>query len=75
MAKLIGELLVEAKALTREKLDEALRVPRKPGRKLGQLLLDRGLVTEAHLTQCLSFQLGVPWVSLFHIEFSRQLLL
>ncbi len=74
MAKLIGELLVEAKALTREKLEEALRAPREPGKKLGQLLLERGLVTEAHLTQSLSFQLGVPWVSLYHIDFSRQLL-
>ena len=74
VAKLIGELLVEAKALTREKLEEALRAPREPGKKLGQLLLERGLVTEAHLTQCLSFQLGVPWVSLYHIDFSRQLL-
>lgn len=74
MAKLIGELLVEAKALTREKLEEALRLPREPGKKLGQLLLERAAVTEAQLTQCLSFQLGVPWVSLYHIEFSRQLL-
>ncbi len=65
---------MEAKALTREKLEEALRAPREPGKKLGQLLLERGLVTEAHLTQCLSFQLGVPWVSLYHIDFSRQLL-
>ena len=51
-----------------------LRVPREPGKKLGQVLLERGYVTEAHLTQSLSFQLGVPWVSLYHIEFSRQLL-
>jgi type IV pilus assembly protein PilB len=74
VAKLIGELLVEAKALTREKLEEVLRMPREAGKKIGQVLLERGLVTEAHLTQCLSFQLGVPWVSLYHIEFSRQLL-
>ena len=71
VGKLIGELLVEAKAITREKLEEALRIQREPGKKLGQLLLERGLVTEAHLTQCLSFQLSVPWVSLYHIDFSR----
>jgi type IV pilus assembly protein PilB len=74
VSKLIGELLVEAKALTREQLEEALRQPREPGKKLGHILLERGLVSEAQLTQSLSLQLAVPWVSLYHIDFSRQLL-
>jgi type IV pilus assembly protein PilB len=74
VSKLIGELLVEAKALTRDQLDEALRQPREPGKKLGHVLLERGYVTEAQLTQSLSLQLAVPWVSLYHIDFSRQLL-
>jgi type IV pilus assembly protein PilB len=74
VSKLIGELLVEAKALTREQLEEALRQPREPGKKLGHILLERGVVTEAQLTQSLSLQLAVPWVSLYHIDFSRQLL-
>ena len=72
--KLIGELLVEAKALSSEKLEEALKIPRVPGRKLGQVLIEAGLVTEAQVTQALSLQLSVPWVSLYHIDFSRQLL-
>jgi type IV pilus assembly protein PilB len=74
VSKLIGELLVEAKALTRDQLDEALRQPREAGKKLGHVLLERGLVSEAQLTQSLSLQLAVPWVSLYHIDFSRQLL-
>jgi type IV pilus assembly protein PilB len=72
--KLIGELLVEAKALTRAQLDEALKAPRDSGKRLGQVLIDRGLVTEAQVTQALSLQLGIPWVSLYHVDFSRQLL-
>lgn len=47
---------------------------RPPGKKIGQLMLERGLLTEAQLTQTLSLQLGIPWVSLVHIDFSRQLL-
>ena len=74
MGKLIGELLVEAKALSRDKLEEALKIPRPAGKKLGQLLIEHGLVTEAQLTQSLSLQLSVPWVSLYHIDFSRALL-
>jgi hypothetical protein len=70
----IGELLVESKALTRDKLDEALRLPREAGKKLGQVLVERGFVTEAQVTQSLSYQLSVPWVSLYHIDFTRQLL-
>jgi type IV pilus assembly protein PilB len=74
VSKLIGELLVEAKALTREQLEEALRLTRDPGKKIGHVLVEQRLVTEAQLTQSLSLQLAVPWVSLYHIDFSRQLL-
>jgi type IV pilus assembly protein PilB len=38
------------------------------------MLLERGWITVAQLTQTLSLQLSVPWVSLYHIDFSRQLL-
>lgn len=71
---LLGELLVESKVITKEQLAEVLAAPREEGKKLGQVLLERGWVTEAQLTQTLSLQLSVPWVSLYHIDFSRQLL-
>lgn len=71
---LLGELLVQSKVITPEQLGEILSSPREPGKKLGQMLLERGWVTEAQLTQTLSLQLSVPWVSLYHIDFSRQLL-
>ena len=70
----IGELLVEAKVITQAQLDDALASPRPEGMKMGQHLVEQGLVTEAQLTQTLSLQLSVPWVSLYHIDFSRQLL-
>jgi type IV pilus assembly protein PilB len=73
--KRIGELLVEAKLITQEQLDEVLMLQRSgDGRKIGQLLIDSKLVTEMQLTQTLSRQLAVPWVSLYHIDFSRSLL-
>jgi type IV pilus assembly protein PilB len=71
---LLGEMLVAAKVITVEQLTEVLGAPRQPGKKLGQMLIERGWVTEAQLTQTLSLQLSVPWVSLYHIDFSRQLL-
>jgi len=70
----LGELLVEANILAREQLDEVLLLQKTDGRRLGTLLVEAGLVTETQVTQILSQQLSVPWVSLYHIDFSRQLL-
>lgn len=70
----LGELLVEAQIITREQLDEVLELQKKDGRRLGTLLVEAGVVTETQVTQILSQQLSVPWVSLYHIDFSRQLL-
>jgi type IV pilus assembly protein PilB len=70
----LGQLLVDARILTAEQLEEMLTLQRTDGRKLGALLVESGLVTETLLTQILSQQLSVPWVSLNHIDFSRELL-
>ncbi len=43
-------------------------------RRLGRLLVESGFVDETQLTQVLGRQLSVPWVSLYHVDFSRQLL-
>lgn len=70
----LGELLVEAQIITREQLEDALGLQKKDGRRIGTLLVEAGLVSETQVTQIVSQQLSVPWVSLYHIEFSRQLL-
>ncbi len=74
MAKRIGELLVEGGVLSQSQLEQALFAQRKDGRKLGLLLVELGFVTEVQVTQTLSRQLSVPWVSLYHVDFSRSLL-
>jgi type IV pilus assembly protein PilB len=74
VAKRIGELLVEGGILSQSQLEQALFAQRKDGRKLGLLLMELGLVSEVQVTQTLSRQLSVPWVSLYHVEFSRSLL-
>jgi type IV pilus assembly protein PilB len=70
----LGELLVEAQIVSRAQLEEILAAQKRDGRRLGTMLVDAGLVTETQVTQILSQQLSVPWVSLYHIDFSRQLL-
>lgn len=72
----LGELLVQAGVLSAERLEEALTLQKEEGskRRLGRLLVDSGFVDETQLTQVLGRQLSVPWVSLYHVDFSRQLL-
>jgi type IV pilus assembly protein PilB len=70
----LGELLIEAQIITPEQLASVLDQQKSDPRRLGTLLVETGLVTETQVTQILSQQLSVPWVSLYHIDFSRQLL-
>lgn len=70
----LGQLLVDASIISEEQLQEVLKLQKADGRKLGTLLVERGLINETQLTQILSQQLSVPWVSLYHVDFSRRLL-
>src|SRR5450631_2220221 len=70
----LGELLVRAGLISADQLEEALTEQRRVGKRLGSLLVESGLVSETQVTQILSQQLSVPWVSLHHIDFSRDLL-
>ncbi|MBL8715580.1 MAG: hypothetical protein JNL79_06265 [Myxococcales bacterium] len=72
----LGELLVAAGVLTDAQLGEALALQKAEGskRRLGRLLVEQKFVEETLLTQVLGRQLSVPWVSLYHVDFSRQLL-
>lgn len=70
----LGELLIEARIITPEQLEVILVQQKTDPRRIGTLLVEAGLVTETQVTQILSQQLSVPWVSLYHVDFSRQLL-
>ncbi len=70
----IGELLVEAEVLTEARLQEALQIQRESSSRLGTVLIQQGFITEPQLVQALSKQLSIPWVSLWHLDISEQLL-
>jgi len=67
-------MLVAAKIVTQEQVEQALASQKQSGRRLGGELVALGFVNELQLTQMLSNQLSVPWVDLQHVEFSRELL-
>jgi type IV pilus assembly protein PilB len=70
----IGDMIVAAGLATEEQIHEALERQRSSGKRLGEELVELGVVSEAQITQVLSNQLSIPWVSLYHVEFSRELL-
>ena len=67
-------MLVSAGLVTEEQVGEALARQKKTGQRLGETLVAMGTVSEAQMTQVLSNQLSIPWVSLYHVDFSRELL-
>ncbi len=70
----IGELLLATGLIQKEQLEHALELQKSDHRRLGEIIVAEKMVSEAKVTQIISQQLSVPWVSLEYIDFSRQLL-
>ena len=62
--KLLGELLIEDGALSRENLSEALAHQKKSGGLIGQILIRLGYITEENLVVALGRQLDLPYLPL-----------
>jgi type IV pilus assembly protein PilB len=56
----IGDLLVNLGLLNQEDLLQVLEFQQIDGKRLGRLLIEHGLITEANLLNALSMQLGIP---------------
>jgi len=67
----IGDLLVQAGAITEEQLTEALEKQRGTGKKLGEFLVEQGTITDEKLAQALSAQLGYELVDLQAIQIDQ----
>jgi type IV pilus assembly protein PilB len=70
----IGAMILAAGKISEQALEEAVRAQRETGKRLGELLVEKGYLSELELTQILSNQLSVAWVSLDHVEFSEEIL-
>ena len=67
-------LLVSANVVEQHVIDGILREQPADGRRLGEILVARGIVTGTLLTQVLSHQLSLPWVSLAKVHAEPSLL-
>lgn len=70
----LGRLLIDTGVLTEVTLDEALVIQRSDRRRLGEILVDRGLVHPHQLAQLLSHQMSCPWISLAHLDIAPEVL-
>lgn len=71
-SKRLGDLLIEVGLLTREQLDEALKIQRTTGKKLGEVLNDEKIVSEKQIIEALEFQLGVPHIDITKVSIDAE---
>jgi type IV pilus assembly protein PilB len=62
--KQLGELLVNTGLITKEQLEEALKIQSNSGGRLGQILVQLGYIDEEVLIAFLGKQFGVPYIAL-----------
>jgi hypothetical protein len=60
----LGALLAEAGLLDESEIDLALRTARRSGRRLGEVLIEYGLVTSFDVVRLVAEQRGLPFVDL-----------
>ena len=70
----LGRLLLDAGVVTQAALEETLAIQRTDKRRLGELLIERGLVHPQALAQLLSHQMSCPWISLAHLDIAPEIL-
>ena len=68
----IGELLVQAKIITEEQLQLALKYQKEKGGKLGSIIVSMGLATEDSLLTAMSQQLNIPFLDLAHYKIDSE---
>lgn len=60
----LGDILLAKGIITAEQIEEGLKLQEVTGKKLGQVIVDRGWVTEQDILKSLSEQLSVPYIRL-----------
>src|SRR5919201_793329 len=72
MSQRLGDLLVKEKVITPEQLDQAVRVQKESGARLGSVLVKLGFLSDEDVTNFLSRQYGVPAINLSFFEIDPQ---
>ncbi len=68
MSQRLGDLLVRERVITPEQLEQALKVQKETGSRLGSILVKLGFLSDEEVTNFLSRQYGVPAINLAYFE-------
>ena len=60
----LGDVLIQAGAITKEQLAQALQLQKSSGQRLGEILISEGIISDTRLAEALSTQLRLPLFSL-----------
>lgn len=69
----LGDLLIAAGAISKQQLDEALRLQKQSGQRLGDVLIENNIITEQQLIDTLQMQLGVDFIDLTAVSIPVEL--
>src|ERR671924_1059161 len=68
MSQRLGDLLVKEKVITPDQLEQAVRMQKESGSRLGAVLVKLGFLSDEDVTNFLSRQYGVPAINLSYFE-------
>jgi len=64
----LGAVLLKSKRLRPEQLDQALAEQTSSGRRLGEVLIERGWLFPQDIAQALAVQFGIEYVDINHVS-------
>ncbi|MDF2613661.1 MAG: type secretion system protein [Clostridia bacterium] len=62
--KRLGDLLYETGMITKDQLEWGINEQHRTNKKLGEILVDQGIITDKDILGALEFQLGIPQMDL-----------
>jgi len=73
----LGEILIHSKIITPEQLEEGLKIQKNKEKRIGEILIDLGRVTQDEINWVLGKQLNLPYVQVnignIDIQFSKNI--
>lgn len=70
----LGEILIIAEKITLPQLEEALKLQKAEGKKLGEALVEKGYVTESDIVHAIEQQTGIKEIDLNNVQCDKKVL-
>lgn len=71
--KLLGELLIERRVISKKDLERGLEVQKERGGLIGEILVQLGLAKEENIAQAITAQYGFPYLPLSNYEIESKI--